>query len=137
MASEATERLLNEIGQRLAQEAGHPLASILLYAEFDTNMVGYGMFIDCGNHIAFLSPEDSFADPLLDLWKEENPAKRWAEMEYVLRNGKFAVTFVYPGQFDPEEDLFERGQRAIERHFGSKPVIYPPLLDDDVQRFDL
>ena len=141
MASTETERLLNEIGQVLADETGHPLAGVLLYAQLGENMVGTDIFIERGNHVEYSRTGDGLTYPLLDLWEEEEPGKRWAEMEYLLRNGKFTVTFTYPDEVDPDEDhdaFFARRKRIVKRHFGDKPIVYPPMPDEDgVQQFDL
>ncbi len=141
MASTETERLLNEIGQLLADATGHPLAGVLLYARVATNWVSPAKFIERGNHVEYSWARDSLTYPLLDLWEEEEPGKRWAEMEYLLRNGKFTVTFTYPDQVDPDEDLdafSARRESIVKRHFGDKPIVYPPMPDDDgSQQFDL
>ena len=141
MASTETERLLNEIGQLLADATGHPLAGVLLYAQLATNMVGTDIFIERGNHVEYSWTRDGLTYPLLDLWEEEEPGKRWAEMEYLLRNGKFTVTFTYPDEVDPDEDFdvhFARRDRIVKRHFGDKPIVYPPMPNDDgVQQFDM
>ncbi len=137
MANDETQRLLDEIGRLLAEETGQSLASILLYAQLDVNVVGTDIFMDGSDRVEYSWSGDRLTYPLLDLWEEEEPAKRWTEMEYVLCNGKFAVTFVYPGQFDPEENFFERRKRVVARHFGDKPIVYPPMPDYDVQQFNL
>ena len=141
MASTETERLLNEIGQLLADETEHPLAGILLYAQVATNVVGTDIFIESGNHVEYSCTGDSLTYPLLDLWEEEEPSKRWAEMEYLLRNGKFTVTFTYPDGIDRDEDFdafAARRESIVKRHFGDKPIVYPPMPDDDeVQQFEM
>lgn len=140
IASIETERLLNEIGQLLADATGHPLAGVLLYAQVEDNMVGPATFIERGNHVEYSRTGDSLTYPLLDLWEEEEPGKRWAEMEYLLRNGKFTVTFAYPDEINSDEDFdvhFARRDRIVKRHFGDKPIIYPPMPDDGAQQFDM
>ena len=62
-------------------------------------------------------------------------------MEYLLRYGKFTVTFTYPDEIDPDEDFavhFARRDRIVKRHFGDKPIVYPPMPNDHgVQQFDM
>lgn len=139
MASDETERLLNEIGQLLAEDTEYPLDGTLLYAELDTNMVAPSIFKSRGNHVLYRWPDlDRLAYALLDLWEEWEPGKRWAEIEYVIRGGKFEASFTYPEEIDPEEDRFERRDRIVKRHFGDKPIVYPPWPppdDDDSQTF--
>ncbi|MFS0771573.1 hypothetical protein [Sphingomonas sp. 1P08PE] len=49
----------------------------------------------------------------------------------MLRDGKFEVGYFYPDDIDPEEDVIERRQRALLRHFGEKPIVYLPWPDDE------
>jgi hypothetical protein len=44
------------------------------------------------------------------------------------------VTYFYPDEIDPEEDLIERRERALHRHFGEKPIVYPPFLTDEEEQ---
>ncbi len=138
MPNDEAERLLNEIGQLLMDHLSGSSEPVLLHAEFDTNMVGPSIFIDRADHIEYQSSNGRFTYPLLDQWEQEKPRRRWAEMEYVLRDGKFEVSFTYRHQIDPKEDPFVRRDRVVQRHFGDKPIVYPPWDDDDAgERFDL
>ena len=140
MASIEAERLLNEIGRLLADATGHPLAVVLLYAQVEDNMVGPAIFIERGSYVEYSWTGNNLTYPLLDLWEEEEPGKRWAEIEYLLRNGKFTVTFTYPDEVDPDEDInafTARRESIVKRHLGDKPIVYPPMPDDGVQQFDL
>ena len=76
-------------------------------------------------------------DPLMDLWDEADPDKRWAEMEYLVRDGRFTVTYTYPEDIDPEEDEFRRRDRIVARYFGDKPIVYPERRDGRGQIFKL
>ena len=63
---------------------------------------------------------------LLDLWEAQDSDKRWTEIEYVVRGDKFHASFTYPDEIDPEEDPFDRRDRIVAKHFGKKPIVYPP-----------
>ncbi len=130
MASDAIERLLNEIGNLLVEDADYPLAATLLHAEVDSNMVAPSIFKDLEDQILYRRDYAKLTYPLLDLWEESEPDKRWREMEYVLRDGQFTVTFTYPDEIDPEEDSLDRRDRIVRRHFGDKPIVYPPWPPD-------
>lgn len=132
MADDETDRLLNEIGQMLAQDREYPLDGTLLYAELDRNMVGPSIFKELGNQILYRRPDlDHLGDALLDLWEAQDTDDRWAEIEYLVRDGKFDVTYTYPDEIDPEEDSMERRDRVVRRHFGNKPIVYPPWPPED------
>ncbi len=130
MPDDETERLLNEIGQVLTDHLNGSPNPVLLYAKLDTNMVGQDVFIERSGHIEYQWADDRFTYLLLDLWEQEKPRRRWAEMEYVLRGGKFDVSFTYRHEIDPKEDPFVRRARVVQRHFGDKPIVYPPWDDD-------
>ena len=87
MPSVEVERLLNEIGQVLAEDKEFPLDGTLLYAKVDTGYVAPSIFKDLGSRILFRFPSDGLTYPLLDLWEAELPDKRWTAIEYVIRDG--------------------------------------------------
>lgn len=136
MANDEAERLL-QLGQLLAEDRDYPLDGTLLYAEVGPNVVSAAVFKDRGDHILYRRDVRRFMYPLLDLWEESDLAKRWAEMEYVVRGGKFDATFTYPEEIDPEEDPFDRRDRIVQRHFGDKPIVYAPMPTDDDALFRL
>lgn len=139
MASNEAEQLLQEIGQLLAEDKYYPLDGTLLYARLDHNMVDWSIFKERGNHVLYRWPKPArLAYALLELWEVEKPKDRWAEIEYVIRNGRFDATYTYPDDIDAEEDPFEQRDRVVARHFGKKPIVYPPMpLDDDVPAYEL
>ena len=126
MESSEVEKLLNEIGQLLARDIEYPLDETLLYAELDYGMVSPSIFKDLGNQILYRSPDlGALGDALLDLWEEQPEGRRWAEMEYLIKDGKFDAVFVYPDEIDPDDDPMDRRTRIVRRYFGDKPIIYP------------
>lgn len=131
MPSDKVERLLNEIGQLLAEDTDYPLDGTLLYAELDKNYVAPSIFKDLGNHVLYRDPDlDRLGDALLDLWEAQDPKRRWAAIEYVVRGDKFTATFTYPDEIDFEERSFDRRDRIVEKHFGKKRIVYPPPPSD-------
>jgi hypothetical protein len=127
-----SERLLVEIGQLLAEDREYPLDGTLLYAKLDRNWVAPSIFKDRGKDVLYRWPDlRDLGDALLDLWEAQETDDRWAEMEYIVRNGKFEVTYTYPDEIDPEEEPMDRRDRVVRRHFGDKPIVYPPWPSDD------
>lgn len=139
MADDETERLLNEIGQLLAEDTDYPLDGTLLHAELGKNYVSPSIFKDLGDHVLYRDPDlDRLGDALLDLWEAQKTDKRWAEIEYVVRGDRFQASFTYPEEIDPEEEPFDRRDRVVARYFGTKPIKYPPPPgDDDLNTFHL
>ncbi|WP_231731988.1 hypothetical protein [Sphingomonas sp. CCH5-D11] len=139
MANDEAEKLLNEIGQLLMEDRKYPVEPTLLYAQLDRNMVGESIFKELGNQILYRRPViEGLPYALLDLWEAQEGEDRWAEMEYLLRDGKFEIVYIYPDEIDAEEDLVERRARAVRQHFGEKPIVYPPWPpEDDAPEYDL
>lgn len=136
MSDNNTEQLLNLIGELLAEDVDYPLDNTLLHAEVGRAFVSPSIFKDLGNHILYRDPDlDRLGDALLDLWDAQQGSNRWAEIEYIVRNGRFDATFVYPEEIDPEEEPLDRRRRIVVKYFGDKPIIYPPDEEDDV--FDI
>lgn len=127
MVSEESEKLLSEIGQVLAEGGEDAVADTLLYAQVGDNWCSPAVFEDLGNHILYRDVAmKAICNPLMDLWDEAGSGPQWAEMEYLIRDGRFAVTYTYPEEIDPEEDEFRRRDRIVARYFGEKPILYPP-----------
>lgn len=134
MTKDRTERLLNEIGQLLAEDTDYPLDGTLLYAEVGKGFVSPSIFKDRGDHVLYRSPDlDRLGDALLDLWEAQDSDKRWAEIEYVVRSDKFRAIFTYPDEIDPNEEPRERRRRIVVTHFGKKRIVYPPKPSDTMQ----
>lgn len=127
MPKDRTKSLLNEIGQLLSEDIDYPLDGTLLYARLDRAFVAPSIFKDLGNQILYREPDlDRLGDALLDLWEAQDSKERWSEIEYVVRGDKFTATYTYPDEIDPDEEPFDRRDRILERHFGKKPIAYPP-----------
>lgn len=139
MASDDSERLLVEIGQLLAEDTEYHLNGTLLYSQLAHWSVATAIFKERGNHVLYRWPDPDRLDyALLELWEAQDTDDRWAEIEYVIRDGTFDVTYTFPEDIDPDEDTFVRRDRIVQRHFGDKPIVYPPLpMDDDVPTYDL
>ena len=132
MPDDRTDSLLNEIGQLLAEDTDYPLDGTLLHAELDRNFVSPSIFKDLGDHVLYRPPDlDVIGEVLLELWEAQVSERRWAEIEYVVRGDKFTASFTYPEEIDPNERSFDRRDRIVAKHFGTKPIHYGPRLDDD------
>lgn len=132
MTNDRTEQILNQVGQLLAEDIEYPLDETLLYAEVGRAYVSPSIFKDRGNHIVYRYPDlDRLGDALLDLWEAQEGEKRWAEIEYLVRNGRFEATFIYPEEIDPDEEPLDRRTRIVAQYFGDKPIVYPPWEEHD------
>lgn len=138
MKDDEARQILNEIGNLLMKDEDYSSENTLLYAQLDYNSVSESIFKELGNQILYRDPVNKdLPYVLLDLWEIPESDKRWAEMEYVYRDGQFQVTYIYADEIDPEDDFFERRDRAVRRHLGEKPIVYPPWPEDGVPNYDL
>ena len=132
MPDDKTDRLLDEIGQLLAEDTDYPLDGTLLYAELDRNFVSPSIFKDLGDRVLYRPPDlEVIGDVLLELWEAQVSKRRWAEIEYVVRGGKFTASFTYPEEIDRDERSFDRRDRIVAKHFGPKPIVYAPRANDE------
>lgn len=137
MPDDDAAQLLNEIGQLLAEDAEYPIDGTLLYAEVDKNFVAPSIFKDLGDHVLYRDPDlNNLGDALLDLWEAQDAARRWREIEYIVRGNKFHASFVYPEEIDPDEEPLERRNRIVAKYFGQKRIVYPPPPDDAIDYED-
>ena len=139
MAETESELLLQEIGGLLTEDSDYPSEPTLLYAQLDHNMIGQSIFKELGNQLLYRRPvNERLPYALLELWEAQDGKDRWSELEYVLRDGSFDVAYVYPDEIDLNEGVMERRERALQRHFGDKPVVYPPWPpEDDVPDYEV
>lgn len=138
MQTDESDALLNEIGQLLAQNRDYPGVDTLLYAEVGHGYIGESIFKILGNQFLYRDPLNRrLPYALLELWEAQEGDDRWSELEYVLRDGQFDVNYFYPDEIDPEEDLADRRARSVRRHFGDKPIVYPPWDPDAFPVYDM
>ncbi|PZU11610.1 hypothetical protein [Sphingomonas sp.] len=126
MPNDETELLLAFIGEILESDTRYPIENTLLYAEVEPGMVSASVFKDDGTSAVYRWVySDRLIEALQDLWDAADPEKRWAEMEYVIRNNSFHAHFTFADEIDKDEDEFERRARIVKRYFGDKPIAYP------------
>ncbi|MHA6723216.1 hypothetical protein [Sphingomonas sp. RS2018] len=132
MAKTESEELLAEIGGLLMEDHDYRVEPTLLYAQLDHNFTGQSIFKEVGNQLLFRWPmNERMTYALLELWEVQDGQVRWSELEYVLRDGRFDAAYFYPDEIDPQEDVIERRERSLQRHFGDKPIVYPPFPEED------
>ena len=128
MIDDNTGPLLTEIGRLLATGNENPAAPCLLVAEVGDNYVAPSIFENLGaslNWRSYTGQDLTYA--LLDLWEAAPQGRRWLWIEYLLKDGSFNATFVYPEEISPDEEPFSRDRATAERHFPGIPIVYPPM----------
>ena len=125
MATEEMGKLLNQIGQHLADILDQHPDDSYMYAEVTEGSCEAGVFHDEGEQVVYYDPSDELFDALFDLWKFAEADKKWTALHYEVNDGAFKARFLYPDQLDPDEFSYERRGRALDERYGDKPVIYP------------
>jgi hypothetical protein len=85
--------------------------------------------------VRYYDPSDELYDLAMAAWEAEPRDKRWLIMEYDVHGLQFNVHFTYPEEVDPKGFSSDRRQAALDRRYGDKPVIYPPI-PEYFQSFD-
>lgn len=130
--------LLNRLGQILAEQESHPSAGTLLHAALDSNWISIAIFKNRDSDVLYVEPDyDLFQNTLHDLWALEEPGKRWEELDFLIKDGKFDAAFIYPEGIDRAELSVHRGRRIVKARFGDKPIVYPLWPPDVGQSFEL
>jgi len=125
--------LLGAVGELAADEIGGDPNGIYLYVEVGDRWISVNLFRDEGDVIRYYSHDDELSELIWQAWEAESldSKKRWAVMEYEIRDGKFDAQFIYPDQVDVESYDVDRREIALRKRFGDKPIIYPPMPNLD------
>ncbi len=118
--------ILSEVGNILAQDTAYPLDGTFLYVEAEWQMVGMSIFKDVGDRLIYRDPMDGLADILLEIWEAAPADKQWSSMQYWINDGKFDASFTYE-PLDHEVSAIDRREVILNRRYGNKQVVYPPL----------
>ncbi|MBT2187906.1 hypothetical protein [Sphingobium nicotianae] len=121
--------LYGEIGAAGAAIVGGDPDGLFIYIEIQDYSVYGAVFKDEGAQVRYFDMDDALYELVLDAWEVEPEGKRWLVMEHDVRGRKFEVTLLYPEQVDPKSDSMDRRQAALDKRYGDKPVIYPPIPD--------
>lgn len=118
------------IGEECAAIVGGKLDGLYLYAEAGEGYSGGGIFMDEGKVVRYYRPTSELCDLVLQAWEAEEPEQRWELMEYEIKGASFDAKLIYPDEIDHELSISELRDFFLQRRFGDKPVIYPPIPDD-------
>ncbi len=128
------ERLLNEIGQLLAEDAHYPLDGTFSTLSWTRHFVAPSICKDVGDHVSLYReprPRSARRCTPRSLGRPEMLRKRWRTSWYVIHDGSFHINVYLPRQIDPQEERWDRRDRAVARHFGNKPIVSSHLMPDD------
>lgn len=119
-------RLLARVGSALLRSKPHPFHPTLLVAELAAGRAAVSIYKAVAGETIYVFPDngDLLFDRLLTLWGAWPPGGRWWTIEYLLRDGTFAVAYRRSALPNLTVDDAARRQ-AVVRAFGARPVVYP------------
>jgi hypothetical protein len=131
MANQEFGDMLNEIGQHVANILGKLPDDVYVYIEAGDQRQGGAIFENLAERVVYHSISDEMFDAIEHLWEAAETDKKWSVIHYDIKDGQFDAEFLYTD--DMELDTFEHDYRedALVARYGDKPVIYPPMDDDD------
>jgi hypothetical protein len=125
MVNVATGPVFEEIGQIIADLVeGDPNGSYL-YVEVEEAFQAPSLFKDHGNEVICYRPSLELCDAIKKLWEMEPDEKKWQAMHYEVENNRFNARFEFAEQFDADEWVDDRLDRAVVARYGDRPITYP------------
>ena len=120
--------MLSDIGSEVARIVGGNPDGAYLYAEAGEGWYGSSIFQAEGEAVRYFDPSSELSDLIYDFWLAEDPDKRWSVMQFEITGTKFDAHFKFPDEV-PVESFADDDRReiALKKHYGDKPVIYPPM----------
>ena len=105
---------------------------MFLYLEIEEGSIGISVFKDEGNRLVWIEMDDNkLVDLLFDAWCAEKPDRRWASMEYQIKNNRFTTEFKFPDEVNVRDYSGAQREKVLRARFGDKPVYYPPWDEKD------
>lgn len=125
------------IGEEIARRYDGDPNGLFFYVEIVEGMIDLSLFKDERENLRWVDLEmHDVSEAVFDAWYAEDADKRWASMEYMIRDGRFTASFKFPDEVDPlhfDESRRDESRRdeVLRARFGNKPVVYPPWPDGE------
>lgn len=115
-------QLLSDIAALAKWEAGP--GNVLVYAEGDSGFLALSLYKDRGDAVLSYKPSDELTERLFDAWEAAPGDRKWAALLLTIEGSRFETRFRYREEMVAGEEAADREKRAVEAHFGSKPIDY-------------
>ena len=129
MATEEMGKLLNQIGQQVANFLGRVPDDVFVFIEAADQMSGGAIFENLPDQVIYHELGNETHDTILELWDAAPPDKKWSMLLYDIKDGSFDAKFLYTDDLEDEWDSLDYREDALRARYGDKPVIYPPMYD--------
>ncbi|CAN5331905.1 hypothetical protein BH10PSE13_BH10PSE13_20340 [soil metagenome] len=121
------------IGKEGARIVGGNPDGLYIYIEAMEGVITASIFRDEGNAVRYFKWDEDFIEAVSDAWYAPEPNKRWSVMEYEVTGKHFDASFAYPEEVDIESFDIDRREIALQKRYGDKPRIYPPISKGAVE----
>ena len=125
MATEGMGKLLNQIGQQVANFLGKVPDDVFVFIHAADQMSSGAIFENLPEQVMYRDFGHDVHDTILELWDAAPPDKKWSMLLYDIRDGRFDAEFLYTDDLEDEWDSLDYRQDALRARYGDKPVIYP------------
>jgi len=125
--------LIAAIGEEATRLVGGNPDGLYIYIEVFEGVIGASIFRDEGNSVRYFDYDQDFIAAVEDAWYAQEPGKRWSVMEYEVTGNRFDASFAYPEEVDVESFDVDRREIALQKRYGDKPRIYPPISKDAIR----
>ena len=125
MATEEMGKLLNQIGQQVANFLGKVPDDVFVFIHAADQMSSGAIFENLPEQVISREFGNETHDTILELWDAAPPDKKWSMLLYDIKDGRFDAEFLYTEDLEDEWDSLDYRQDALRKRYGDKPVIYP------------
>ncbi|HWU96779.1 MAG TPA: hypothetical protein VN029_14360 [Sphingomonas sp.] len=125
--------LLQDIGRLMANAIVGDPSGAFLYAEVEPGMTSWGLFVDRGDYVEYLSDDEGICEALVDLWRLSEQGKKWSGLSYAIVQGSFDAQFYYSESWVDDEIYADRRERILAARYADKPIRYPPPPSDAME----
>jgi hypothetical protein len=125
MATEEMGKLLNQIGQQIANFLGKVPDDVFVFIHAADQMSSGAIFENLPEQVIYREFGNETHDTILELWDAAPADKKWSMLLYDIKDGSFDAEFIYTNDLEDEWDSLDYRQDALRARYGDKPVIYP------------
>jgi hypothetical protein len=118
-------------------------SKMLFIGFFDPQICSWSVFEDEGERLRYVDLSydelDTFCEEVFDIWKAQPQTHQWQTLEALLEGDEIKLHFFYADKPLGNDEDFPPREPIIQKYFGDKPIVYPPLphLGPDDLGFEL
>ena len=123
--------LAEKIGFFMDSKRSLQQSKMLLIGFFDPEIYSISVYEDEEASLTYIdcsAPDDDlFWTDLIDIWKAQPQKHQWQTLEALLEEDEIKLHFFYADKPLGKTEDFPPREPIIQKYFGDKPIVYPPL----------